>query len=102
MQFRPSPQRIKMDYSEWKFQQLNGNKTDQYDELSSPAKAAFVALAIFLTSLFLLIENWLLMIFIGTLHSVFNFIPALGFWTVFWFNLLIGIFISIARRYKNV
>jgi hypothetical protein len=91
-----------MDYSEWKFQQLNENKTDQYDELSSPAKAAFVALAIFLTSLFLLIENWLLMIFIGTLHSVFNFIPALGFWTVFWFNLLIGIVISIARRCKNV
>jgi hypothetical protein len=87
-----------MDYSEWKFQQLNGNKTDQYDELSSPAKAAFVALAIFLTSLFLFVENWLLMIFIGTLHSVFNFIPALGFWTVFWFNLFIGIIFNIIRQ----
>jgi hypothetical protein len=91
-----------MDYSEWKFQQLNGNKTDQYDELSSPAKAAFVALAIFLTSLFLLIENWLLMIFIGTLHSVFNFIPALGFWTVLWFNLLVGIVFNVIRKCKNV
>jgi hypothetical protein len=87
-----------MDYSEWKFQQLNGNKTDQYDELAPTAKAAFVALAILLTSLFLLIENWLLMIFIGTLHSVFNFIPALGFWAVFWFNLLIGIVFNIIRQ----
>ena len=87
-----------MDYSEWKFQQLNGNKTDQYDELASTAKAAFIALAIFLTSLFLLIENWLLMIFIGTLHSVFNFIPALGFWSVFWINLLIGIVFNIIRQ----
>ena len=89
-----------MDYSEWKFQQLNGNKTDQYDELAPTAKAAFVALAILLTSLFLLIENWLLMIFIGTLHSVFNFIPALGFWTIFWFNLLIGIAIKMLSRNK--
>jgi hypothetical protein len=32
------------------------------------------------------------------LHSVFNFIPALGFWTIFWFNLLIGIIINIARK----
>jgi hypothetical protein len=87
-----------MDYSEWKFQQLNGNKTDQYDELAPTAKAAFVALAILLTSLFLLIENWLLMIFIGTLHSVFNFIPALGFWAVFWINLLIGIVFNIIRQ----
>jgi hypothetical protein len=87
-----------MDYSEWKFQQLNGNKTDQYDELAPTAKAAFVAIAILLTSLFLLIENWLLMIFIGTLHSVFNFIPALGFWAVFWINLLIGIVFNIIRQ----
>jgi hypothetical protein len=91
-----------MDYSEWKFQQLNGNKTDQYDELASPAKAAFIALAIFLTSLFLFIENWLLMIFIGTLHSVFNFIPAAGFWTVLWFNILAGIVINIIKKSSKV
>jgi hypothetical protein len=34
------------------------------------------------------------------LHSVFNFIPALGFWTIFWFNLLIGIAIKMLSRNK--
>jgi hypothetical protein len=38
------------------------------------------------------------MIFLGALHSVFNFIPALGFWTVFWFNLLLGIVLNIIRQ----
>jgi hypothetical protein len=32
------------------------------------------------------------------LHSVFNFIPALGFWTIFWFNFLIGTVIKIFSR----
>jgi hypothetical protein len=102
VQFRPSPQRIKMDYSEWKFQQLQGNIQPSYDTLSTASKFAFLSIAIFFWSAILFVENWLLMIFIGTLHSVFNFIPALGFWTVFWFNILAGIVINIIRKSKNV
>ena len=44
------------------------------------------------------VENWFLMIFLGTLHSVFSFIPAAGFWTVLWFNILLGIIINIVRQ----
>ena len=91
-----------MDYNEWKFQQLKGNTETSYDTLSTASKFAFISLAIFFWAIILFAENWLLMIFIGTLHSFFNFIPALGFWTVFWFNLLIGIIIKLTRKTINV
>lgn len=89
-----------MDYSEWKFQQLQGNIQPSYDTLSTAAKFAFVTLAISFWAVMLFVENWLLMIFIGTLHSIFNFIPALGFWTILWFNILVGIIINIIRKNK--
>ena len=89
-----------MDYSEWKFQQLKGNTETSYDTLSTASKFAFLSIAIFFWAAILFVENWLLMIFIGTLHSVFNFIPALGFWTVFWFNLLLGTVIGFAKKGK--
>lgn len=91
-----------MDYNEWKFQQLKGNTEQSYDELSTASKFAFITVAFYFWATFLFIENWLLMIFIGTLHSVFSSIPAAGFWTVLWFNLLLGIIINVARKYKNV
>ena len=91
-----------MDYSEWKFQQLQGNIQPSYDTLSTASKFAFVTLAISFWAAILFVENWLLMIFIGTLHSVFNSIPAAGFWTVLWFNVLVGIIINVIRKYKNV
>ena len=47
---------------------------------------------------FLFVENWLLMIVLGSLHSVFSFIPAPGFWTVFWFNLILGIALKTLKR----
>jgi len=87
-----------MDYSEWKFQQLQGNTEPSYDTLSTASKLAFFSIAIFFWAAILFIENWIIMIFLGTLHSVFNFIPALGFWTIFWFNFLIGTVIKIFSR----
>jgi hypothetical protein len=89
-----------MDYNEWKFQQLQGNIQPSYDTLSTASKFAFVTLAISFWAAILFVENWLLMIFIGTLHSVFNFIPALGFWTILWFNFLVGIIINVVRKNK--
>jgi hypothetical protein len=91
-----------MDYSEWKFQQLQGNIQPSYEKLSTASKFAFLAVAIFFWAAILFVENWIIMIFLGTLHSVFNFIPALGFWTVFWFNLLIGIIINIVKKSSKV
>ena len=87
-----------MDYSEWKFQQLKGNTEQSYDELSTPSKFAFFTVAFCFWAAFLFMENWLLMIFLGSLHSVFNFIPAAGFWTVLWFNVLLGIVFNIIRQ----
>jgi len=63
---------------------------------------AGVIIASFLfLSAFLFVENWMLMIFLGSLHSVFNFIPAPGFWTVFWFNLILGIVLNTFKRPKK-
>jgi len=91
-----------MDYSEWKFQQLKGNNKVTYDELSTTSKIGFFVVAFFFWSAILFTENWLLMIFIGSLHSMFNSIPAPGFWTVLWFNIIAGIVINIIRKSKNV
>jgi hypothetical protein len=87
-----------MDYSEWKFQQLKGEIEPSYGTLSTPSKFAFISLAVFFWAAMLFVENWFLMIFLGTLHSVFSFIPAAGFWTVLWFNILLGIIINIVRQ----
>jgi hypothetical protein len=77
---------------------MSKNKTTPYYELATITKAFFVVFAMLLTTMFLFAESWLLMIFIGTLHSVFNFIPALGFWTVLWFNLLLGIIFGFIKK----
>lgn len=87
-----------MDYSEWKFQQLKGNTEQSYDELGTASKFGFLTVAFCLWAMFLFVENWLLMIFIGTLHSVFSSIPAAGFWTVLWFNILLGIIFNVVKR----
>lgn len=77
---------------------MNKNKTTPYYELATITKVVFMTVAFFITAVLLFVENWLLMIFIGTLHSVFTFIPALGFWTVFWFNLLLGIIFGFIKK----
>lgn len=87
-----------MDYSEWKFQQLQGNIQPSYEKLSTASKFAFIAVALFFWATILFVENWILMIFIGTLHSIFSSIPAAGFWTVLWFNILVGIAINIIKK----
>ena len=87
-----------MDYSEWKFQQLQGNIQPSYEKLSTASKFAFLAVAISFWAAILFVENWMIMIFLGTLHSVFSSIPAAGFWTVLWFNILIGIVINVIRK----
>ena len=76
------------------------NKETPYYELATITKVVFMTVTFLTTAILLFIENWLLMIFIGTLHSVFDFIPALGFWTVFWFNLLLGIVFGVFKRGK--
>jgi hypothetical protein len=92
-----------MDYNEWKFQQLQKNTYPSYEKLNTEKKFAFVAVAIFLWAAILFVENWFLMIFIGTLHSIFSFVPAAGFWTVLWFNILVGIIINVIKKaYTNV
>jgi hypothetical protein len=91
-----------MDYSEWKFQQLKGNTEPSYEKLSTASKFAFLAVALSFWAAILFIENWLLMIFIGTLHSIFSSIPAAGFWTVLWFNILVGIIINIVKKSSKV
>ena len=77
---------------------MSKNKTTPYYELATVTKAFFVVFALFLTTILLFAESWLLMIFIGTLHSVFSFIPAPGFWTVLWFNLLLGIIFGVIKK----
>ena len=74
------------------------NKETPYYELATITKAFFVVFAMLLTTILLFLESWLLMIFIGTLHSVFNFIPAPGFWTVLWFNLLLGVIFGFIKK----
>ena len=91
-----------MDYNEWKFQQLKGEMSPSYEKSTTASNIGFMIFAFFLWSAILFVENWLLMIFIGVLHSVFSFIPALGFWAVLWFNILLGIIFNIIRKYKNV
>jgi hypothetical protein len=76
------------------------NKETPYYELATITKVVFMTVTFLTTAILLFIENWLLMIFIGTLHSVFDFIPALGFWIVFWFNLLLGIVFGVFKRGK--
>jgi hypothetical protein len=74
------------------------NKETPYYELATITKVVFMTATFLITAILLFVENWLLMIFIGTLHSVFDFIPALGFWTVFWFNLLLGIIFGFIKK----
>jgi hypothetical protein len=87
-----------MDYNEWKFQQLKNNTEQSYEKSTTASNIGFFVVAFFLWSAILFIENWLLMIFIGSLHSVFNSIPAPSFWTVLWFNILLGIVFNIIRQ----
>ena len=78
-------------------------KTTPYYELATITKVVFIAAIFLITPILLFVENWLLMIFIGTLHSIFSFIPAPGFWTVLWFNLLLGIIFGfIKKAYPSV
>ena len=77
---------------------MNNSYDTSYDKLSTASKFAFISVAIFFWAAILFIENWLLMIFIGTLHSIFSSIPAAGFWTVLWFNLLVGTIINITKK----
>ena len=82
---------------------MNNSYNNSYDTLSTRSKFAFLTLAMSIGAAILFIENWMLMIFIGTLHSVFSSIPAAGFWTVFWFNLILGTLINIIKKvYSNV
>lgn len=71
---------------------------NSYDKLSTASKFAFIAVAMFFWAALLFVENWMLMIFIGTLHSIFISIPAAGFWAVLWFNIIIGILINIIKK----
>lgn len=87
-----------MDYNEWKFQQLKGNIDPSYEKSTPTSRIGFFIVALLFWAVILFTENWLLMIFIGTLHSVFNSIPAVGFWTVLWFNVLLGIVFNIIRQ----
>ena len=77
---------------------MNSSYEMSYDKLSTASKFAFITVAVFFWAALLFIENWLLMIFIGTLHSIFSSIPAAGFWTVLWFNILIGIIINVIKK----
>lgn len=87
-----------MDYNEWKFQQLQENIQPSYDNLSTASKFSFLTVALFFWSLIVFIENWFLMIFLGTIHSIFNFIPAAGFWMILWVNVMVGIIINIIKK----
>jgi hypothetical protein len=91
-----------MDYNEWKFQQVKDEMQPSYEKSNAASSFSFMIFAFFLWSMILFLENWMLMIFIGTMHSVFNFIPAAGFWTVLWFNILGGIIIGIIQRNLKV
>jgi len=87
-----------MDYNEWKFQQLKDQMHPSYEKSTPTSRIGFFVVALLFWAAILFIENWLLMIFIGTLHSSFNSIPALGFWTVLWFNILLGIVFNVIRQ----
>lgn len=89
-----------MDYNEWKFQQLKGNMDPSYEKSTPTSRIGFFIVALLFWAVILFTENWLLMIFIGTLHSVFNSIPAVGFWTVLWFNVLLGIIFNIVKKLR--
>lgn len=90
MQIRPSPQRIEMD-----------SRKEMFNKLSKPEKIAVVVIAFTLSVFFTFLENWLIMIAIGSIHSIFNSVPAVGFWTVFWANIIITFIIrTIFRKTK--
>lgn len=81
MQIRPSPQRKIMSV--------------KFNELTTAEKIIAITLALSV----IYIENWIFMIAIGTLHSAFNFIPALGFWATFACNVLLAAVIRfVANR----
>lgn len=56
----------------------------KFKDLTAAQKFAAVTLAIII----LVVENWVYMIALGTLHSFFSFIPALGFWFITFYNML--------------
>ena len=73
------------------------NKTKQ-DDLSTSEKVVLYPVVGLILSLFVFIENWFIMIFIGSAHSVIDFIPALGFWVVLWFNFWVSLIFKIVRK----
>lgn len=77
---------------------MKNSFTPSYEKLTTASKIGFFIVAFSFCAAILFIENWILMIFIGTLHSVFNSIPAAGFWTVLWFNLLLGTLINVIKK----
>lgn len=69
-----------------------------WNDLSSTEKIVFLPLVVLIIAFFTFVENWFIMVFLGSVHSVISFVPALGFWLVVWWNFLISLIIKIIRR----
>lgn len=72
--------------------------SQQWDTLDNGQQKMLVPFMILSWILFIYVQTGLLMIFIGTLHSFFDVIPAVGFWTTFWFNMIFGTAFNIMKR----
>ena len=68
-----------------------GFKKVNFKDLSAAEKITIIPIVIIILAVIMFIENWALMIFVGSLHSLINVVPALSFWAVFWINTALGI-----------
>lgn len=73
------------------------NRTE-WKDLSATEKTILFPIVLSILAFLTFIENWFIMVFLGSIHSFISFVPALGFWLVLWWNFWISLIIKIIRR----
>ena len=78
-------------------------KKVSFKDLSTADKVTIIPFVIAIIAIITFIENWVLMIFIGSLHSLIDVVPALGFWAIFWINAALSvIYKAITNSYRLI
>lgn len=68
-----------------------------WKRLSTAQKILMVIVSILALTIGIIVENGLLMIFIGVIHSIFNNVPALGFKQVFILNVAMTFILRVLK-----
>ena len=78
-------------------------KKVNFKDLSLKEKIIVSLVAAIIIIMLLSVESWALMVFIGSLHSFIDAVPALSFWAVFYIYLAISIiYKAITNSYRLI